>query len=266
MNLIMNLLSNCWFDYEFIIYFAIWLWIHDCLHYRHFFRSWNNYELTINFAIWLWFICLSNEIIMNSLYFSQIYFEITMFLANSPWIHHLFANILWAQYLFRDLTINSSFFSQTHSQFSFFPEFTIFLANSQWIHYFVLRFHYEAPIICVWIHYQFLDLTINALFVRFITMDSLAITLYDYELTNGSAEFTMNSLSFREFTMNSLSFSRIHYKNTIFFVIWLQYLFRWSTMYFQFFSLTFYWSIIVFANSLWIHYLFRKFIINSQDF
>ena len=123
MNLIMNLLSNSWFDYEFIIYFAIWLWIHDCLHYRHFFRSWNNYELTINFAIWLWFICLLNEIIMNSLYFSQIYFEITMFLANSPWIHHLFANSLWAQYLFRDLTINHLFFCKSFSRI--LNEFTI---------------------------------------------------------------------------------------------------------------------------------------------
>ena len=155
------------------------------------------------------------------------------------------------------------FFSQTHSQFTFFLEFTIFLANSQWIHY-VLSIKLWCSIyfaFCLWIHYQFrLDLTINALFIRVITMDSLGITRYEFVFTNGSAEFTMNLLSF----------SRIHNKNTIFFAnwLWLQYFFRWSTMYFQFFSLTNYGltNIIAFANSLWFHSLFHKFTINSQYF
>ena len=129
------------------------------MHYRHFFRSWNNYELTINFAIWLWFICLLNEIIMNSLYFSQIYFEITMFLANSPRIHHLFTNSLWAKYLFRDLTINSSFvrkltlnsrFSLNLQSFSrIHNEFTIFL-----------RFHYEAPSISLFAYESIINFLI----------------------------------------------------------------------------------------------------------
>jgi len=207
----------------------------------------NNYEFTIFLANLFWNYYVSREFTMNSssvreftmisIFVSWFDYKFIFFFANSlsilvfPWIHNLS----------REFTMNSLFFAISLWSSSYFA-------------------------FCVWIHYQFLDLTINALFVRFITMDSLAITLYDYELKNGSAEYTMNSLSFCEFTMNSLSFSRILYKNTIFFVIWLQYLFYWSTMYFQFFSLTFYWSIIVFANSLWIHYLFRKFTIKSQDF
>ena len=98
------------------------------------------------------------------------------------------------------------FFSQTNSQFTFFLEFTIFLANSQWIHY-VLSIKLWCSIyftFCLWIHYQFrLDLTTNPLFIRVITMDSLGITRYEFVFTNGSAEFTVNLISFRKYTMNS---------------------------------------------------------------
>ena len=146
MNLIMNSLSIFRFDYEFIIYFAIWLWIHFCLRmfYRFFFRSWNNYELTIYFAIPLWINCLFNEIIMNSLSFSQIHFEFTMFLANSPWIHHLFANSLWAQSFFRDLTTNSSSFRKLtlNSRFSL-NSLSFSRIHNEFIMFF--RLNYDAP-------------------------------------------------------------------------------------------------------------------------
>ena len=122
------------------------------------------------------------------------------------------------------------FFSQTHSQFPFSPEFTIFLANSQWIHYFFAISLWSSIYFafCVRIHYQFLDLTINALFVRFITMESLAITLYDYELTKVPPNIRWirylfaNSLwtqyLFREFTIKILSFSWFDFDFSIFFV------------------------------------------------
>ena len=114
-----------------------------------------DYEFTIVCTIDIFFV----PIIMNSLYFSQIYFEITMFLANSPWIHHLFANSLWSQYLFRDLTRNSSFFRKLtlNSRFSLnsqsfsriHNEFTIFL-----------RFHYEAPSISLFAYESIINFLI----------------------------------------------------------------------------------------------------------
>ena len=201
------------FDHEFTIKFLIWLWIHylfcdltmnsRLFALSTFFRSWNNYELTINFAIWLWFNCLLNEIIMNSLSFSQIYFEITMFLANSPWIHHLFANSVWAQYLFRDLTTNSSFFrkltlnsrfplnslsfSRIHNEFTIFCDFTMKLH--------LFRFLRKNPLSISWFDYQriirslYYELTKvppNIRWIRYLfkfTMDLLSLSLLDYEFT-----------------------------------------------------------------------------------
>ena len=122
----MSLLSIPQFDYEvtinfiigfeFPIYFANWLWIdYTRFDYHYLLREftthtlirdmamtslsifWFDYEFIIYLAIWLWNQCAFNEISMNALSFSKIYFEFNMF----------FANLLyWFLYLFRFLTMN----------------------------------------------------------------------------------------------------------------------------------------------------------------
>ena len=80
--------------------------------------------------------------------------------------------------------------------------------------------------------------------------------------------FTLNPLCFSEFTLNSLSVSRIHYGSIFVFAnsLWICYLFRYLT----FNSLSISWNNYLFtifsANSLLIHYLSNEFSIDFFSF
>ena len=139
------------------------------------------------------------------------------------------AKTLWINYLFRKITVISTF---CH-------------ANSLWIHYHI-------------IHYQF---TFNSLsFTRIpywliiISVNSLSLKRIHF----GFIIFFANSLwlhyLFRDF----------HYEFTINYTnsLWIYYFFREFTMITLSVTRIYYGFIIFFANSLWFHYLFRGF--NSQ--
>ena len=102
-----EVIINFIIDFEFTIYFANWLWIdYKRFDYDYLSReftthtlirdmamtllsiSWFDYEFIIYFAIWLWNQCAFNEISINALSFSQIYFEFNMFFVNSLWIYY----------------------------------------------------------------------------------------------------------------------------------------------------------------------------------
>ena len=119
-----------------------------------------------------------------------------------------------------------------------------------------LRMHYKFEICFAyspWIHYPFFG----------ITMNSPSISRNHYELTIGSAFHYENTFFFanllstsRSLSLNSLFFSWSQYDCTIFFTISLRihHLFReFSLNSFFFFEFT-----ICFANSPWIHDLFRN--------
>ena len=159
----MNPLSDPQLHYEFTVFFAIRLWIH----YLFANLLWIDYEFTVNILIRLWIYYRFDEIIINSSWFTQIYFDFTILPANSLLINHLFANSLWAYFLFRDSTMKSlSISSLALSSLSISRidyELTIrdlttiiFFANLQ------LTLLFE---IWLWLHYQFSDLTMSSLFI-----------------------------------------------------------------------------------------------------
>ena len=172
-----------------------------------------------SFLKYLWTHYQFRDLTMIYLSFERNNYEFTIFLAN----------LFWNYYVSREFTMNSSsvreftmssifvswfdykfiFFSQTHSQFSFFPEFTIFLANSQWIHYF------------------FCDFTMKLHLFRFLRMNPLSISWFDYQRIIRSLYYygftCYNSIwlwineRFRRIYDEFAIFSRIHYELTIFF-------------------------------------------------
>ena len=112
-------------------------------------------------------------------------------------------------------------------------ELTLFVVNSLWI-------HYVFPD-SLWIHYFFAN-SLKALYLchelsisdQFsdLTMNLLSILRYDYEFTF-ACECTIDFFSVPKTTLNSLSISGFHYELTVFL-----------------------------TKLLWIHYPFRKFIMN----
>ena len=117
----------------------------------------------------------------NSLSYSRIHFQFTIYFANLDSIHDFF----------RETTSNSLSFYRIHFQF------TIYFANS-------LSFHFQFTIF----------FEISLLFFREFTFKSLSFSRIDFQFTI----FFMDSLSihdlFREFIFISLSFSWIHYQFT----------------------------------------------------
>ena len=135
------------------------------------------------------------------------------------------------------------------------------------------------------IHYLFGELAMNLLGVLWLTIDFREITMNSLF----SRKFTMNSVSspwihyllrlpwihylFCELKMNSLSFSRIHYlfcDSTMisFFVPRIRYIFNENAMN-SLFPLLHYEYTICFANSLSIsriHFFFGKFTVNLLSF
>ena len=139
----------------------------------------------------------------------------------------------WVDYLFRELTMNSLSFSQIHS---LFHGFCIYFANKLWKYFlfceFTMKLLYFSPI-----YFEF--------------------TIY-----------------FANLLLNCISFSRSHYffrELTIFFAtqLWIHSLFHKSSIFLWIYNeFTIYYSnspwIVCFANLLWIHYQFCKFIMNSK--
>ena len=151
-------------------------------------------------------------------------------------MHYFFSKSLWIHYLLRDFTRNSSSFSRIRelpmnslSSLNSLSFPRIFFTNSLW-----------------WIHYLFCDFTLNS------------PTYYQnhYECNNLSAKLIWIHYLLRDFTMNSLYVSRIHPKFIVFRQITLNSL---SALCFTVITLSFFCELtICFADSPWIHYLFRE--------
>ena len=163
---------------------------------------------------------------LESTFYFVIYYEFTKYCGNS----------LWIRYLFREFPMKS----QSSSRFYYW--FTFFFAKSLWLHY-LFRDFAICFVISLWIHYHFLEIIINTLFIA----DSiwihylLCVSLWIHYLF---LKIHLKSTFYRQITMISLSSSQNHYRYTIF-------------------SRNQYEITIYFALSLWKHYLFREFSINS---
>ena len=144
------------------------------------------------------------------------------------------------------------------------------------------QIHYEFDhkftinyLIWLWIYYLLCDLIMNSLllanvlsifFVPKTTLNSLSISGFHYELTVFLTKLLWIHYPFRKFIMNLLSltfldyeftiFLLIHFDCTIIFLIWLWKYYHEITMN----SLSFP------QNSLWIHYVFPEFTMNSSLF
>ena len=133
---------------------------------------------------------LLREFTMNSLSFSRIHYQFTIFLAHSLWLHWFFAYSTWIYYFFRESTITSlsnreltmnplifcvltlNFLSISRIHYGSF----LFLAYSLWIHYLFdelspSRIHYEFLIFFIhyqffFIHYQFTIFLANSLWLH----------------------------------------------------------------------------------------------------
>ena len=183
---------------------------------------------------------------------SRIYFEFTIYCANSLWIRFVFhestLNLLfisWIYYLlrelttatcFRELTVNLLYVSQTYyhhllreftmnSSFSWISqELSWCFTNSLWIHYFFReslmnsllfsRISYEFTWYFANIQWTYYGFTVFINYHWHITMNSISFSRTYYEFAN-----------FSEFTTNSLFLSRIHQDFTWYFanIQWIYY-------------------------------------------
>ena len=156
-GLTLNWLSIRWFYYKLTWCFTQVLRIHNL------FREFT--KITVFIANLVTILVVFRGFTLNSLYFSQIHFQSTIYFMISLWIH----------LMYRDLRI--------------YYEFTWCIA---------IREYTMDSIFISLIHYYSLsnrEFTINSLLVREYTMNSIFIWRIHYKFTISNREFTMNSIS-----------------------------------------------------------------------
>ena len=194
--------------------------------------------------------------------------------------HFLSAKSLLIPYLFREFTF-IQVFSPNHYKLTigfaislcihyFIPEITmnvLLSAKSIWIHYLnftlsVSRIHYEFTIffaIKLWIHYPFREITENLLsFPRIYYKFTIcfANSTYIHIFPPNHFEFTICFAFHYNFTI----FSRIHklFRVITMNSLWNNYEITMKSLEIHFFS----WIHILFAISIWIHYLIPEITMN----
>ena len=150
--------------HEFTVFFAVRLWIN----YLFANSLWIDYEFTLNILIRLCIYYRFDEIIMNSLWFTQIHFEFTIY---SSFFREFTMRLLSIPRFEYEVTIN----------FIIDFEFTIYFANWLWIDY--TRFDYD---------YLSREFTTHTL-IRDMAMTLLSISWFDYEFI---IYFAMKSVCF----------------------------------------------------------------------
>ena len=248
-----------WISYELS---ARYLWNHNLL--RHFTMNSlslprNHCEFTIALAISLWIHC--RDFAGNSSFFreSAICFAISSRIQFLPRNHYrftiVFAISIWIHCLNPEITMNTLFFREINlhllSAWRFLFKVTLIFGNS--LSFSRITFFFaNVP----WITLNYLELPLNYLFFREITMNSLSSSRYHFDSTICFVISLWIHYHFHEINVNSLPISRFYYEFNIFspksllihfFIaetIWIHYFCRDFTM--------------ISLSAWWFHYEYRK--------
>ena len=219
---------------------------------------------------------------------SRIHYRITIFEANTRWIHYFFGELRIyllffsrSDYLsiifspislvFREITLISLSISQIYYEVTLFPRLTIFVAQTLTIDYLcreltidslsVTRIHHESIIVSAYylsvtqIDYDFM-ITLSSLLISRIKY-SLSFSQNQNEFTFCYAKSVWIHYLCPELTMNGLFFSPIAMYPVPF---------SWNNDKFTIFFAKTLSTIIFVANQLWYYSLLRVFTINTSSF
>ena len=184
-------------------------------------------------------------IIINSLSFSRIHYESTIFcdfiILSTIFLrfHYksiiFFVNSLWIHYRFGDFTMDSQSLLRFRHDFLSRYNFLSFFSRCYQVSYCLFcdsainslhlpRIHFDVTLMIankLWLYYDYDQFILNSLsFSGTLYLihysDFCEFTSISHWLTRIYSEFTMNLRYFREYTMNPLSLLRIHYQSMIF--------------------------------------------------
>ena len=219
---------------------------------------------------------------------SRIHYRITIFEANTRWIHYFFGELRIyllffsrSDYLsiifspislvFREITLISLSISQIYYEVTLFPRLTIFVAQTLTIDYLcreltidslsVTRIHHESIIVSAYylsvtqIDYDFM-ITLSSLLISRIKY-SLSLSRNQNEFTFCYAKSVWIHYLCPELTINGLFFSPIAMYPVPF---------SWNNDKFTIFFAKTLSTIIFVANQLWYYSLLRVFTINTSSF
>ena len=153
-------------------------------------------------------------LLVNQLWIHYFFRESTMHFANLLWIHYCFRNLLWIHHLFREFTIFSCYhhlFNVFNYWFNIFSRiyygFTICFTNSLFFREFTICFANSLFVLRIYSGSNFSE----------FTMDSPSVSQIHHFFGNLPfiyyiCAFTLNPLFFRDFTVDSLSFTRNYHE------------------------------------------------------